>query len=95
MATDYDAPRKSDFEIAAESLQELQERDAERKQAAVAIDEDDTAEGIELPGADLSQMSLDMHVVPQQADECVCPSCFLVKHVSQWAAGSRVCVDCA
>lgn len=58
----------------------------------------DTAEGIELPGADLSGEVLTMPVVPQQADEFTCTSCFLVHHRSRIAvhtAGRLVCIDCA
>jgi hypothetical protein len=39
-----------------------------------------------------------MPVIPQQADEFTCPSCFLVHHRSRIAAhtaGRLVCIDCA
>ncbi|HZM68427.1 MAG TPA: DUF4193 family protein, partial [Nakamurella sp.] len=55
-------------------------------------------EGIDLPGADLSGEVLTMPVVPRQADEFTCTSCFLVQHRSRIAAhsaGRPVCLDCA
>jgi hypothetical protein len=60
MASDHNAPRKSEEEPAApESLAALH---APRGGAAKAADTDveasDTAEGIELPGADLSREEL-------------------------------------
>jgi len=39
-----------------------------------------------------------MPVIPQQADEFTCTSCFLVQHRSRIAAhtaGRPVCIDCA
>ena len=63
----------------------------------VDLEESDTAEGIDLPGADLSGEVLTMPVVPQQADEFTCTSCFLVHHRSRIAAhtgGRLVCIDC-
>jgi len=63
----------------------------------VDLEESDTAEGIDLPGADLSGEVLTMPVVPQQADEFTCTSCFLVHHRSRIAAhtgGRPVCIDC-
>ena len=62
------------------------------------LEEDDTAEGIDLPGADLSGEVLTMPVIPQRADEFTCTSCFLVQHRSRIAghsAGRPVCLDCA
>jgi Domain of unknown function (DUF4193) len=41
----------------------------------VDLEESDTAEGIDLRGADLSGEVLTMAVVPQQADEFTCTSC--------------------
>ena len=48
--------------------------------------------------ADLSHEELTVAVIPQQADEFTCASCFLVKHRSQVAKevdGLIYCVDCA
>ena len=100
ITTDYDAPRRTTLEEAdSESLDTLT---AAVKTAAqypdIDLDEGDTAEGIELPGADLSGEVLIMPVIPQQADEFTCTWCFLVQHRSRIAvhtAGRLVCIDCA
>ena len=55
MATDYDAPRRTESdEVSEDSLEELKARRNEAQSAVVDIDETDTAESFELPGADLS-----------------------------------------
>ena len=53
MATDYDAPRKTDEELAEDSLEELKARRADKSSSAVDVDEAELAESLELPGADL------------------------------------------
>ena len=66
--------------------------------AVVDVDESDTAENFELPGADLSGEELSVRVVPKQADEFTCSSCFLVHHRSRLASeknGVMICTDCA
>lgn len=99
MATDYDAPRRSEAdELAEDSLEELKARRNEAQSAVVDIDESDTAENFELPGADLSGEELTVKVLPKQADEFTCSSCFLVHHRSRLAEdrnGRLVCRDCA
>jgi hypothetical protein len=99
MATDYDAPRRSEVdELGEDSLEELKARRNEAQSAVVDIDETDTAESFELPGADLSGEELSVRVVPKQADEFTCSSCFLVHHRSRLASdanGQLVCMDCA
>ena len=72
MATDYDAPRKTDEELAEDSLEELKARRADKANAAVDIDEAELAETLELPGADLSEESLTVRVLPKQRDEFTC-----------------------
>lgn len=52
-----------------DSLEELKARRNEAQSAAVDVDETDTAENFELPGADLSGEELSVRVVPKQADE--------------------------
>ena len=99
VTTDYDAPRRSTLQdVDTETLDALS---AAAKTAArspdVDLEEEDTGEGIDLPGADLSGEVLTMPVVPQQADEFTCTSCFLVHHRSRIAAhtaGRLVCIDC-
>ncbi|MEV0381572.1 DUF4193 domain-containing protein [Nonomuraea sp. NPDC050643] len=98
MATDYDSPRKTDDDSSEESLQELQTRRADTSSGSIDVDETDLAESLELPGADLSNEELSVRVIPPQADEFTCSSCFLVHHRSQLAAGKngrQVCLECA
>ena len=98
MATDYDAPRKTDEELNEDSLEALQARRADKNSGVVDEDETEAAEGFELPGADLSGEELSVRVLPRQADEFTCSSCFLVHHRSQLAYekdGQQVCTECA
>ena len=98
MATDYDAPRKTDDELAEDSLDELKAQRANKAASSVDVDEVELAENLELPGADLSDEVLTTRVVPRQADAFTCSTCFLVHHRSQLAKekdGLFVCVDCA
>ncbi|MDO5671819.1 MAG: DUF4193 domain-containing protein [Actinomycetaceae bacterium] len=98
MATDYDAPRKNDESESEDSIEELKARRTEANQSAVDEDENETAEGFELPGADLSGEELSVRVIPRQADEFTCSECFLVHHRSQLAYmdnGQPVCKECA
>ena len=98
MATDYDAPRKTDDELNEDSIEELKARRVEKTSGSVDEDETDAAEGFELPGADLSNEELSVRVLPRQADEFTCSRCFLVHHRSQLAAesnGQMICRECA
>ena len=98
MATDNDAPRKTDEELAEDSLEELKARRADKASSAVDVDEADLAESLELPGADLSDESLTVRVLPRQSDEFTCSSCFLLHHRSQFdheGPNGPVCKDCA
>ena len=98
MATDYDAPRKTDDELNEDSIEELKARRVEKTSGSVDEDETDAAEGFELPGADLSNEELSVRVLPRQADEFTCAKCFLVHHRSQLAyedKGQLVCSECA
>jgi hypothetical protein len=98
MATDYDAPRKTDDELAEDSIEELKAQRASKTDASVDVDEVEAAENLELPGADLSEESLTVRVLPRQADEFTCSKCFLVQHRSQLAKevkGQPICRDCA
>ncbi len=98
MATDYDAPRKTDDELNEDSIEELKARRVDKVSGAVDEDETEAAEGFELPGADLSNEELSVRVLPRQADEFTCSSCFLVHHRSQLASeagGQMVCKECA
>jgi hypothetical protein len=99
MATDYDAPRRSEAdELVEDSLDELKARRNEAQSGSVDVDESESAENFELPGADLSGEELIVRVLPKQADEFTCSSCFLVHHRSRLAEqrnGRMVCRDCA
>ncbi|MEY5145077.1 MAG: hypothetical protein RL745_444 [Actinomycetota bacterium] len=98
MATDYDAPRKTDDELAEESIEELKAQRANMAASAVDVDEAEAAENLELPGADLSDESLTVTVIPKKSDEFTCSKCFLVHHRSQLAKekdGLLICRDCA
>ena len=97
MATDYDAPRKTDDELGEDSIEELKSRRVDKGASTVDVDEADLAESLELPGADLSGEELSVRVLPRQADEFTCTSCFLVHHRSQLAQeknGQLICRDC-
>ena len=99
MATDYDAPRRNEAdELGEDSLEELKARRAEAQSSSVDVDETDFNENLELPGADLSNEELTVRVLPKQADEFTCGSCFLVHHRSRLAdqrGGMFICRDCA
>jgi formylmethanofuran dehydrogenase subunit E len=99
MATDYDAPRRTETdEVSEDSLEELTARRNEVQSAVVDVDETESAESFELPGADLSGEELSVRVVPKQADEFTCSSCFLEHHRSRLAQeknGEMLCSDCA
>ena len=72
MATDYDAPRKTDDELSEDSIEELKSRRVDKRASSVDVDETEQAEGFELPGADLSGEELSVRVLPRQADEFTC-----------------------
>ncbi len=98
MATDYDAPRKTEEELNEDSLEELKARRLDKNSGKVDEDEVEAAETFELPGADLSHEELSVQVLPRQEDEFTCTNCFLVHHRSQLAAdrnGQLICMDCA
>lgn len=96
MATDYDAPRKTDDD--SESIEALKERVPDNRSASVDAEDADNPSGFELPGADLSDLELDVVVLPAQEDEFTCVSCFLVKHRSQIdheTSAGAICIECA
>ncbi len=98
MATDYDAPRKTDEELNEDSIEELKARRHDKNSGKVDEDEVEAAESFELPGADLSHEELSVQVLPRQEDEFTCSTCFLVHHRSQLATsknGILICQDCA
>ncbi|MDT0157278.1 DUF4193 domain-containing protein [Microbacterium sp. ARD32] len=95
MATDYDAPRKSEDD--SESIEALKERVPSTQSGAGDVEDSDNP-GFELAGADLSDVELDVVVLPAQQDEFTCMSCFLVKHRSQLdhqGPEGPICKECA
>jgi hypothetical protein len=95
MATDYDAPRKTDEDT--DSIQALQERVPDKMSGVVDVDDADNP-GFELGGSDLSDLDLDVVVLPPQADEFTCVNCFLVKLQSQFDHDTKlgpICQECA
>src|SRR6476661_5547472 len=93
---DYDTPRQPVVE--EDSLEELQTRRTTAQTAAADLDGPDPSEVVELPGADLSDEELTVAVVPMQADEFRCSSCFLVHHRSQLArqvGDELICSECS
>jgi Domain of unknown function (DUF4193) len=98
MATDYDTPRKTDDDINEDSIEELKARRVDKSASSIDVDEAELAESLELPGADLSNEELSVRVLPRQADEFTCSSCFLVHHRSQLAredGALLICRECA
>lgn len=68
MATDYDEPRvRPEDQPANESLEAIQaQRSATTQTALIDVEDGETAEGIDLPGADLSHEELLIQVIPQR-----------------------------
>src|SRR5690606_1992465 len=98
MATDYDASRKTEDEQKEQSLEarRLTTGDLDKTSGKVDEDETEAAEAYELPGADLSHVTLDIEVTPKQADEFTCTGCFLVQHKSRRSdPATDLCTDCA
>jgi uncharacterized protein DUF4193 len=98
MATDYDAPRVQPESDGDESLEELtSRRKNDAATAVIDVDDGDAVDSFDLPDADLSGEELTVRVVPKQADEFVCSSCFLVQHTSRLALrkdGHQYCTEC-
>ena len=98
IASDYDARRVSDVETQdSAAIRELSTTLPTSTTAVVDEDPNDV-HFFELPGADLSGEELSITVIPQQADEFTCSSCFLVQHRSRLrsvGSGLPVCADCA
>lgn len=97
MATDYDAPRKND-DSDSESIEALKERVPDKMSGVVDVDDADNPGSFELAGQDLSDVDLDVVVLPPQVDEFTCVECFLVKHRSQLDHETKlgpICMECA
>ncbi|GAA1183914.1 curli biogenesis system outer membrane secretion channel CsgG [Kitasatospora gansuensis] len=98
MATDYDAPRKTDEDSSTDSIEELKAHRSDKAASAIdAVDALEAADGSELPGADLSGEELTVAVQPMLNDEFTCANCFLVHHRSRLARlknNQPICNDC-
>ncbi|MEN3305914.1 MAG: hypothetical protein V7603_2116 [Micromonosporaceae bacterium] len=95
---DYDSPRQPAVETDDNALHELTGRGAAAQSPRVELDDTDTADGFELPDADLSGEEMTVAVVPMQPDEFRCRRCFLVHHRSQLVPqpdGQQVCQECS
>ncbi|MFE5700532.1 DUF4193 domain-containing protein [Rhodococcus koreensis] len=96
MATDYDAPRVTESDEPDTSLEQLTASGKDTQSPVVDVEDTDTAESFELPGADLSGEEFTVRVIPKQSDEFTCTSCFLVHHRSRLAdTAQQLCRDCA
>jgi Domain of unknown function (DUF4193) len=97
MATDYDAPRATEPGDADDSLEALAGGRSDAATAVLDVDEGEDLDSFELPGADLSGEEFVVRVIPKQADEFTCSSCFLVHHRNRLALqsnGQLICADC-
>lgn len=98
MATDYDEVRPDVAESRNASLEALKQANSPDARSVVSeLEEADTVDGVDLPGADLSNEELIIQVIPQGHDEFTCHSCFLVRHTSQIARttnGHNYCIEC-
>lgn len=67
-------PPESEEDPAAESLEGFQPVAGQVRSpdTGLDLDESETAEGIELPGADLFEEVLAVRIVPVQKDESIC-----------------------
>ena len=100
MPEDYDAPRKRGAEVETDSLEELQQLASHKQQTAVI---DDDLIDFSLPGAEItdeafSEDEFTAPVIPMQASEFRCSSCFLAHPMRRRAYNRNnepVCNDCA
>lgn len=96
MATDYDAPRNKNEDEGNESIEALKAARSNQNTAVEGEDADNPS--FVLGGNDLSNVDLDVVVLPPQQDEFTCMGCFLVKHRSQIdhiGDVGPICTDCA
>ncbi len=97
MSNQYDEARTDEFTENDESLEEIKARHG-RVAGTADAGEEENAEPLELPGADLSGEELRVRVVPPSGDEFVCSRCFLVHHRTNLArteGDQLICRECA
>jgi hypothetical protein len=96
MATDYDKPRTTDTDETPEPNVATLTAARLDSGAQLGDDADPLDSAFDLPESDLSGEELTVRLLPRQADEFTCTTCYLVHHRSQLASGSdMVCTDCA
>ena len=96
MATDYDAPRKSEEDQSEESIEELKARRHDKNSGKVDEDEAEAAESWGVPPAARAHQGGARGVGAPQDDAFTTMSCFLVHHRSQLAdEKALICRDCA
>ncbi len=96
MATDYDKPRTTDTDPTPEP--NVATLTAARRDAGAELgdDADPLDTKFDLPESDPFSDDLTVRILPRQADEFTCTTCYLVHHQSQLAdAPSMTCSDCA
>ena len=93
-----DAHRPTPENEATEPVEELKPRKTRPSgEPVIDLDEAELADSFKLPGADRSNEELIVQLLPVQADEFTCMSCFLVHHRSQLARekdGKKYCIEC-
>ena len=91
MATDYDAPRKSDDEESLEAIKE-----GAPAKAVDISDEGDHSEAFVMP--EVSVEEDDVVLIPIQPEEFTCMECFIVKHntlIAKKTKNGNICIECA
>jgi hypothetical protein len=98
MATDYDAPRRSESDDTGDNgVEDIAGQAGRVTTAVLDVDDGEIVDSIELPGADLSGEELTVRIIPKQANEFSCSSCNLVLLRSRLALqrdGKMICSDC-
>lgn len=94
MATDYDAPRKTDDD--SESIDAIKERGPDKLASSLDVDEADSIDAFSVQ--EVVNEELDVVVLPPQDDEFTCSECFIVKHHTMLSAKKgkygKVCTEC-
>jgi Domain of unknown function (DUF4193) len=75
MATDYDAPRKTDDDLSEDSLEELKARRVDKTASAVDEDETEAAEGFELPCSVCFLVHHRSQLAGEKAGQLICKEC--------------------
>jgi hypothetical protein len=98
MTIEYDKPRNVDDDPIDESVAQLVTQRA--AEVVNGMLDDDTAEfpdSFEIPEVDLSGEELIVRVIPRQANEFTCSSCYLVHplyRIAQETEAGSICSEC-